>query len=111
MVWSKQCVIVKNVSFGEFFMRNREQVLGLLTEECAEVIQAISKIYRFGLDNQWNGVTNKESLIVEIGDVLAMIDILLTETDINIDIDDLYKAIENKKEKLKIFLPIESETV
>jgi len=102
---------VKNVSFGEFFMRNREQVLGLLTEECAEVIQAISKIYRFGLDNQWNGVTNKESLIVEIGDVLAMIDILLTETDINIDIDDLYKAIENKKEKLKIFLPIESETV
>lgn len=92
-------------------MRDREKVMAILQEECAEVIQAISKIYRFGLNNHWNGVTNKQALITEIGDVLAMIDILINETDINIDVDEIYDAVENKKEKLKIFLPLESETV
>jgi NTP pyrophosphatase (non-canonical NTP hydrolase) len=91
-------------------MRDREKVMSILQEECAEVIQAISKVYRFGLDNSWNGVTNKEALITEIGDVLAMIDILLTETNINIQVEEIYDAIERKKEKLKIFLPVESET-
>jgi NTP pyrophosphatase (non-canonical NTP hydrolase) len=91
-------------------MRNREKVMAILQEECAEVIQAISKVYRFGLDNSWNGITNKEALVTEIGDVIAMIDVLLTETDINIDIEDIYDAVERKKDKLKIFLPIESES-
>ena len=63
----------------------------------------------FGLDNSWNGVTNKEALITEIGDVLAMIDILVTETDINISEEDIQEAVYKKKEKLKIFLPVESD--
>jgi len=44
-------------------------------------------------------------LITEIGDVLALIDILIKETDINISEDDILDAIEAKREKLKIFLP------
>mgnify|MGYP003345456621 FL=1 len=91
-------------------MRDTNKVMAILQEECAEVVQAVSKIYRFGLDNSWNGVTNKEALVTEIGDVLAMIDILVTETDINISEEEIQKAIFNKKEKLKIFLPVESET-
>lgn len=88
--------------------RNQQQVLGVLTEECAEVIQAVSKINRFGLDNEWNGVTNKQSLITEIGDVLAIIIILMEETDINISKADIDAAIEKKINKLKEFLPYET---
>ena len=87
--------------------RNRERVMDILQEECAEVIQAISKIRRFGLDEKWQGVTNKQSLITEIGDVMAIIGILMDETDINITEADIKKAIEAKEKKLEIFLPYE----
>jgi NTP pyrophosphatase (non-canonical NTP hydrolase) len=55
-----------------------KEVLDILQEECAEVIQAVSKISRFGLDNYKPGKpkTNREHLEDEVGDVLAMIDIL-----------------------------------
>ena len=79
--------------------------MAILQEECAEVVQAVSKVYRFGLDNSWNGVTNKQALITEIGDVLALIDILVNETDINISPEEIINAVETKKEKLKLFLP------
>jgi len=92
----------------ELIMRDTNKVMAILQEECAEIIQAVSKIYRFGLDNSWNGVTNKQALITELGDVLAMIDILIKETDINITEDQIKNAIQVKKEKLKIFLPVES---
>ena len=89
-------------------MRDLKQVMGVLTEECAEVIQAISKINRFGLDSSWEGVTNKEALVTEIGDVLALIKVLIEDTDINITMDDINIAIEKKLEKLKVFLPHET---
>jgi NTP pyrophosphatase (non-canonical NTP hydrolase) len=86
-------------------MRDTHKVMAILQEECAEVIQAVSKIYRFGLNNSWDGITNKQSLVTEIGDVLALIDILVTETDINISEEEIKEAVYNKKEKLKVFLP------
>ena len=61
-------------------MNNREsEVMNILSEECAEVIQAISKCHRFGLDNLKPGKpkTNCEHLEEELGDLLAMVDILL----------------------------------
>jgi len=61
-------------------MNERErEVMNILSEECAEVIQAISKCHRFGLDNLKPGKpkTNCEHLEEEIGDLLAMVDILL----------------------------------
>ena len=56
-----------------------EEILRITQEECAEVIQAISKISRFGIDNLKPGKpkTNREHLEEELGDLLAMIDILL----------------------------------
>lgn len=89
-------------------MRNTQNVMALLTEECAEVIQAVSKINRFGLDNSWDGVTNKEALITEIGDVLAIILVLLDETNINISREQIDIAIQKKLLKLKEFLPHET---
>lgn len=52
--------------------------MDILQEECAEVIQAVSKISRFGIDNLKPGKpkTNREHLEEELGDMLAMIDIL-----------------------------------
>lgn len=54
------------------------EVMNILSEECAEVIQAISKCHRFGLDNVKPGKpkTNRDHLEEEIGDLLAMIVIL-----------------------------------
>jgi NTP pyrophosphatase (non-canonical NTP hydrolase) len=89
-------------------MRDVKQVMGVLTEECAEVIQAVSKINRFGMHGEWQGVTNKQSLITEIGDVLAIIKVLMEETDINITENDLNVAIEAKLKKLEIFLPYDT---
>jgi hypothetical protein len=99
--------IVKNLFGMERRMRDREKVMFILQEECAEVIQAISKIYRFGLDTEWEGVTNKQAFVRELGDVLAVIEVLLTETDINIDNEDLENALDAKKKKLDIYLPVE----
>lgn len=55
-----------------------KEVMDILQEECAEVIQAVSKISRFGIDNYKPGKpkTNREHLEEELGDMLAMIDIL-----------------------------------
>lgn len=89
-------------------MRDTKTVMSVLQEECAEVIQAISKINRFGLESEWQGVTNKQALITEIGDVLALIDVLMKETDININDEDVKIAIDAKYKKLEIFLPHES---
>ena len=79
--------------------------MAILQEECAEVIQAVSKINRFGRDTEWQGVTNKEHLAVELGDLIAVIKILVEETDINITTDDLELAVEAKLNKLEMYLP------
>lgn len=56
-----------------------KEAMDILQEECAEVIQAVSKISRFGIDNFKPGKpkTNREHLEEELGDMLAMIDILV----------------------------------
>jgi len=78
-----------------------KEVMDILQEECAEVIQAVSKISRFGLDNLKPGKpkTNREHLEEELGDLLAMIDIL-HEMDM-VSWANLDAAKEAKIEKLK----------
>jgi NTP pyrophosphatase (non-canonical NTP hydrolase) len=55
-----------------------KEAMDILQEECAEVIQAVSKISRFGLDNLKPGKskTNREHLEEELGDMMAMVEIL-----------------------------------
>jgi NTP pyrophosphatase (non-canonical NTP hydrolase) len=83
-----------------------KEVLDITQEECAEVIQAISKISRFGLDNYKPGKpkTNREHLEEELGDLYAMIEIL-QEMDI-VSWANIERAAEAKKEKLKIWSTI-----
>jgi NTP pyrophosphatase (non-canonical NTP hydrolase) len=55
-----------------------KEILDITQEEAAEVIVAISKISRFGLDNYKPNkpLTNRQHLEEEIGDLLAMVDLL-----------------------------------
>ena len=53
------------------------EILLITQEECAEVSQAISKVFRFGMDDEYNGQTNREHLEEEIGDLMCMIDLLI----------------------------------
>ncbi len=77
------------------------EVMDIAQEECAEVIQAISKIRRFGIDNAKPGTnySNREHLEEELGDVLAMIDILMINEVVSWG--NLHKAKRAKIEKLK----------
>ena len=69
------------------------ETLIITQEECAEVIQVISKIFRFGLDE------NDHRLEDELGDLLCMVDLLVKQGVIRPDKLDLAKRI--KAEKLK----------
>ena len=64
---------------GESLMNLNDKTknLQLLQEECAEVIMICSKIMRFGQDDchpDEPGVSNRDNLIQELGDVLVFID-------------------------------------
>jgi NTP pyrophosphatase (non-canonical NTP hydrolase) len=79
------------------------EVLTILMEECAEVTQAASKCIRFK-----NGdFSNVVSLSNEIGDLLAVVELLYKYS--MVDVDCIEKNIETKKEKLKFYsnLPVE----
>jgi NTP pyrophosphatase (non-canonical NTP hydrolase) len=80
-------------------MDNGKEILLITQEECAEVTQAISKVFRFGIDAEHNGATNRERLEEEVGDLLCMIDLLI-ENDI-IGSTWVEKAREQKREKLR----------
>lgn len=78
-----------------------EEALGILQEECAEAIVEVSKIRRFGLDSihHKTGIKHSTMLETELGDVVAMIDILVEQGIIDTVAIDFAK--EAKKEKLK----------
>ena len=81
---------------------DNNEVMDIAQEECAEVIQAVSKCYRFGLDNSHkSGLTQRANLEMEVGDMLALVDILVEQGIL--DQDGLELAMDNKKEKLKIW--------
>lgn len=77
------------------------EILNILSEECAETIQCISKIFRFGWDsaNPSNpGYTNKEHLTEEIGDLMCMINIISDKKNMS---SEIIKASYKKEDKLR----------
>jgi NTP pyrophosphatase (non-canonical NTP hydrolase) len=81
-------------------MQSKEQeILLIAQEECAEVTQAISKVFRFGFDSEYNGKTNQQRLTEELGDLLCMINLMI-ETGI-VDDMSVHKAASNKRNKLQ----------
>lgn len=87
--------------------KQTKEVFCITQEECAEVTQAISKIFRFGFESKhpYTQKTNKQCLEEEVGDLLAMIDIMVEKCIISDSQVNL--ARKAKREKLKVWSSIE----
>lgn len=75
--------------------------MDILIEECAEVIQRVTKAKRFGLDEvqREQELNNKERIIYELNDIVATADLLLGGSRwLNND------AVIAKKEKIEKYL-------
>ena len=83
-----------------------KEVLCITQEECAEVTQAISKIFRFGLPSEHKGVSNKSRLEEEVGDLLCMIDIMVEKCIISDNKVNIARM--KKREKLKTWSSIQN---
>ena len=80
-------------------MSKIQEILDILQEECGELIVAISKVRRFGLDNSYiDGGTQREHLVQELGDVSLLIELLVAHNVL--DHNDLHQAKVNKSVKL-----------
>lgn len=81
--------------------RQQEEILRILQEECGEVVQMVSKVCRFGIDQQHlkAGKTNRERLTEELGDLSCMIE--LAKTFDIVDSIDVSIAAEEKMKKLE----------
>ena len=72
-----------------------DEILTITQEECGELVQVISKVRRFGLEE------NRDKLVQEAGDVLAMIQLMI-DCDI-IDTHAVEHAKRNKVDKLRVW--------
>jgi NTP pyrophosphatase (non-canonical NTP hydrolase) len=81
---------------------NLREVMLILQEECAEVTQAVSKCFRFGPDQLKPGKerTNINMLEEEIGDLFAMVE-LLVDMDVGVTNKGIQDAKMRKFKKLK----------
>lgn len=76
--------------------------LAKLSEECGEVIQIVSKIIRHGYDSShpdYKNIPNKALLEKELGDVLAMINMMFNANEINIHSVNLNSHIKLEKQQ------------
>jgi NTP pyrophosphatase (non-canonical NTP hydrolase) len=79
----------------------QKEIMLIAQEECAEVVQAISKVFRFGMDDVHPTTmkSNKDSLEEEVGDLMCMIE-LMQEYGI-INATNVLNANVKKRNKLK----------
>lgn len=73
----------------------KNEILLILQEECAEVIQAVSKIKRFGMEN------NFEQFEQEVADVLCMINLCYEHGLLDSNKENVLKRMKIKEDRLK----------
>jgi NTP pyrophosphatase (non-canonical NTP hydrolase) len=78
---------------------SEREIMLIAQEECAEVTQAISKVFRFGIEGVHNGRTNRERLEEELGDLVCMIEMMMRRGIVNED--TVYSNALKKRDKLK----------
>jgi NTP pyrophosphatase (non-canonical NTP hydrolase) len=83
-------------------MNRLEELLIILSEECAEVAQAAIKCVRFGMDSEYQGMINRYQLERELGDFMAMFKLLCEETSIREEV--VMDAAEAKLIKVEKFM-------
>lgn len=83
----------------------QQEILVIAQEEAAEVIQEISKIFRFGIDSQHrDGMSHRAKLEDELGDFLCMVDLMIEQEIVHAKSLTLAKLA--KREKLKQYSSI-----
>ena len=83
-------------------MSKIQEILDILQEECGEVVTAVSKVRRFGLDNSHkDNKSQRENLIQELGDVALMTQLLIDHGILTNE--QLEQAKQRKADKLKIW--------
>ena len=84
-------------------MTRQEHLLVCLSEECNEVIHAISKTLRFGLNEIWPKLdqTNIERVKAELNDVMALMTML---DDEGFDLLPTEVSMEKKREKVEKYI-------
>ncbi len=81
-------------------MSRVQEILDILQEECGELVTAVSKVRRFGMDNEYkDGGTQREHLTQEAGDVTLMIKLLVDNGVFSEQ--ELADAMQRKEDKLK----------
>ena len=85
-------------------MNRNEEIMIILQEECAEVIQAVSKVRRFGLSD------NVGELKKELCDLICMIELMREFNVIPMSYEEQLENIFQKREKLKKFSRIFEES-
>ena len=81
-------------------MNRNEEIITILQEECSEVIQAVSKVRRFGMPE------NHGNLVVELCDLQAMINLMYEYEVVPCSLEQRIDNIHQKREKLKKFSKI-----
>lgn len=86
-------------------MNRIEHLLTCISEECAEVQQAVAKAQRFGLDDGYPGTdrTNRGDLEKEITDLFAVLEMLEDEGVLQVT-SSRRKEIDLKKAKVCEFM-------
>ena len=77
-------------------MTELEHIFACLSEECGEVIQEVSKIHRFGVNDNHPkvGIPNEERLSNEMNDLMGVVE-MLKERGIKIELSAT-KMLEKK---------------
>lgn len=79
-----------------------QEILDILQEECGEVVTAVSKVRRFGLDNSHKDKpSQRANLIQELGDVALMTELLIEHGVLTQE--QLDQAKQQKADKLRIW--------
>lgn len=91
-------------------MKREDHLLVILAEEAAEIVQDTTKALRFGLDEvyQVTGLSNRDRLINECNDLLAVIEMLQADGTLPKVIVDRIK-VEKKKAKVEQYLRYSEE--
>jgi NTP pyrophosphatase (non-canonical NTP hydrolase) len=79
----------------------QKEIMLIAQEECAEVVQAISKCFRFGFNEKHpdQEMTNQQRLEEEVGDLLCMIQLMMDNRIVDkLSVDF---AIDAKSEKIR----------
>lgn len=87
-------------------LTKEQYLLNCLSEECAEVIQRVTKALRFGLLEVQDGqeLTNAQRLVYEYNDLLGVVEILTELGTVPIDGIGDRGQIDAKKDKLLKFM-------